>query len=78
MGGGGKGGHAPSPQVLGYQLTLFGPSGADYAPHITSGPPIFLYDAAPLRSKLQNRWEIFPIFVASSQYLNFKRYKNTV
>ena len=37
------------PQVLGYQLTLFGPKGADYARHITRGPPpIFLDDAASL------------------------------
>ena len=34
--------------VMGYQLTLFGPRGADYAPHITTGPPIFLDYAAPL------------------------------
>ena len=27
--------------VLGYQLTLFGPRGADYARHITTGPPSF-------------------------------------
>ena len=32
------GGHVPPPQVLGYQLTLFGPRGADYARHITTGP----------------------------------------
>ena len=31
------GGHV-SPQVFGYQLTLFGPRGADYARHITTGP----------------------------------------
>ena len=37
-GGGRQGGHVP-PQVLGYQLTLFGPRGADYACHITSAPP---------------------------------------
>ena len=29
------------PQVLGYQLTLFGPRGADYARYITTGPPSF-------------------------------------
>ena len=40
----------PLPQVLGYQLTLFGPRGADYAPHIPTGPPIFLDDAASLHS----------------------------
>ena len=28
-------------QVLGYQLTLFGPREADYACHITSAPPSF-------------------------------------
>ena len=39
---------ACAPQVLGYQFTLFGPRGADYARHITTGPPIFLDDAAPL------------------------------
>ena len=45
---GGPGGHVP-PQVLGYQLTLFGPRGEDYARHITTGPaPIFLEDAASL------------------------------
>ena len=38
-GGGGAVGHVPTPQVLGYQLTLFGPRGADYARHITTGPP---------------------------------------
>ena len=47
-GGGGAGGHVP-PQNLGYQLTLFGPRGADYARHITTGPPIFLNDAASLQ-----------------------------
>ena len=36
-GGGGAGG-ACAPQVLGYQLTLFGPRGADYARHIASAP----------------------------------------
>ena len=44
---GGPGGHVP-PQVLGYKLTLFGPRGADYARHITTGPPIFLDNAASL------------------------------
>jgi hypothetical protein len=39
-GGGGAGGHVP-PQVLGYQLTLFGPRGADYARHSTKCPPSF-------------------------------------
>ena len=34
------GGHVP-PQVLGYQLTLFGPREADYARHITSAPHLF-------------------------------------
>ena len=36
---------------MGYQLTLFGPRGADYAHHITTGPPIFLDDAASLQGK---------------------------
>ena len=37
---GGRGmGHVP--HVLGYQLTLFGPRGADYALHITTDPPSF-------------------------------------
>jgi hypothetical protein len=40
-GGGGAGGARAPPQVLGYQLTLFGPRGADYARHITTGPPSF-------------------------------------
>ena len=44
---GGQGGHVP-PQVLGYQLTLFGPRGADYVRHITTCPPIFSEDAASL------------------------------
>ena len=44
-GGVGAGGHVP-PQVLGYQLTLFGPRGADYARYITTRPPIFLGHAA--------------------------------
>ena len=46
--GGGAAGGAHAPQVLGYQLTLFGPRGADYAHHITTVPPIFLDDAASL------------------------------
>ena len=37
--------------VLGYQLTLFGPRGADYARHITTGPSIFLDDAAGVSAK---------------------------
>ena len=41
-------------QVLGYQLTLFGPRGADYARHITTGPPIFMDDAASLITTLSN------------------------
>ena len=45
---GGQGGHVP-PHVLGYQLNLFGPRGADYARHITTCPPIFSDDAASLR-----------------------------
>ena len=44
---GGPGGHV-LPQVLGYQLTLFGPRGADHARHITTGPPKFLDDGASL------------------------------
>ena len=38
---GGRGGMCPPPppHVLGYQLTLFGPRGADYARHITTAPP---------------------------------------
>ena len=39
---------ACAPQVLGYQLTLFGPRGADHARHITTGPPKFLDDGASL------------------------------
>ena len=39
----------PAAQVLGYQLTLFGPRGADYACHITTGPLIFLEYAASLK-----------------------------
>ena len=31
----------PPPQFFGCQLTLFGPRGADYARHITTGPPSF-------------------------------------
>ena len=46
---GGQGGHL-LPQVLGYQLTLFGPMGAEYARHITTCPPIFSDDAASLSS----------------------------
>ena len=41
----GQGGY---PQVLGYQLPLFGPRRADYVLHITTDPPIFLDDAASL------------------------------
>ena len=40
-----------TPQVLGYQLTLLGSRGADYARHITTGPPIFLDNAASLYSQ---------------------------
>ena len=41
-GGGGEGGGHVPPQVLGYQLTLFGPrGGAEYARHITSAPHLF-------------------------------------
>ena len=47
------GGHVP-PQVLGYQLTLFGPRGADYARHITTCPPIFSDGAASLLSCFKN------------------------
>ena len=48
MGGQGQG-QGRAPQVLGYQLTLLGPRGADHALHITAGPPpIFLDDAASL------------------------------
>ena len=50
VGGPGAGG-ACAPQVLRYQLTLCGPRGADYARHITTGPPIFLNDAASLFMK---------------------------
>ena len=39
--GRGRGCMCPPPQVLGYQLTLFRPRGADYAQHITTGPPSF-------------------------------------
>ena len=35
---GGQGGHVP-PKNFGYQLTLSGPRGADYARYITTGPP---------------------------------------
>ena len=38
------------PLVLGYQLTLFRPKGADYACYITAPPPIFLDDVASLIS----------------------------
>ena len=37
--GGGGAGRARALQVLGYQLILFGPRGADYAHHITTAPP---------------------------------------
>ena len=46
--GGQGGGHVRPPPVLGYQLTLFGPRGADYAHHITTCPPIFSDYAASL------------------------------
>ena len=38
----------PQKKFLGYQLTLFGSRGTDYARHITTGLPIFLDDAASL------------------------------
>ena len=44
---GGQEWHVP-PQVLGYQLTLLGSRGADYARRITTGPPIILDNAASL------------------------------
>jgi hypothetical protein len=46
--GGGHGGHVPPPKILGCHYPLFGPRGADYARHITTGPPIILDDAASL------------------------------
>ena len=46
VGGGGR--RACAPQVLGYQLSLFGSRGVDYAGHITTGSPIFLDDAESL------------------------------
>ena len=46
---GGQEWHVP-PQVLGYQLTLLETRETDYASHITTGPPIFLEDAASLRN----------------------------
>ena len=64
-GGGGRGACAP-PQVLGYQLTLFGPRGADYARHITTGPPSFWAMRRLCRSNENffNLWEFFiPIFM---------------
>ena len=44
--GGGPGGAC---EFWDYQLTLFEPRGADYARHITTGPPIFWDDAASLK-----------------------------
>ena len=42
---GGPGGHVP-PQVLGYQLTLFGPRGQIMPAILLPCPAIFLADAA--------------------------------
>ena len=42
---GGPGGHVP-PQVLGYQLTLFGPRGQIMPAILLPCPPIILDDAA--------------------------------
>ena len=49
---GGQRGH-----VLGYQLTIFRPRGTDYACHTTTGPPIFLDDAASLCNIVINFYE---------------------
>ena len=45
---GGPGGHVP-PQVLGYQLTLFGPRGQIMPAILLPCPPIILDDAAFLK-----------------------------
>ena len=47
---GGKGGHVPL-QVLGYQLSLFGPRGQIMPAILLLGPLIFLDDAASLPSR---------------------------
>ena len=61
---GGQGGHVP-PQVLGYQLTLFGPRGVDYARLITTCPPIFSDDAAFLYWKPYLQFSIKAIICES-------------
>ena len=51
-----KGQGGMCPQVLGYQLNLFGPRGAGYTRHIPTCPPIFLDDTAFLSQCHQNTW----------------------
>ena len=51
----------PPPQVLGYQLTLFVPRGADYARHVTTCPPIFSDDAASLTCILNQNAQVLTL-----------------
>ena len=53
------GGHVP-PQVLGYQLTLFRPRGADYAHHITTGPPPQLFGRCGVSDTTYKFSPLFP------------------
>ena len=60
------------PQVLGYQLTLFGPRGADYARHITTAPPQSF-------CTMRRLWDVFlyPIFCHSFEGITQAIYKVT-
>ena len=44
---GGPGGTCP-PKIWDFSKPYSDQGGADYAPHVTTGPPIFLDDVAPL------------------------------
>ena len=61
---GGRGGTCPPP-VLGHQVTLFGPRGADYAQLITTGPPRLLDDSASLSTHIYSIVFIFLVLELS-------------
>ena len=61
----------PPSQILGYQLTLFGPRGADYVRHITTAPPIFLDDAASLSSICSRCCTFFVVLLDFSNYFGY-------
>ena len=64
---GGQGGQVP-PQVLGYQLTLFRPRGADYVHYITTGPPPHLF----------GRWGVSALKFCDTYYTICKKSRKIV